>query len=63
MQAHEHARAVGTAGATDDAQLVLANGGQVRAVEGSFEGFKVTTNIDLLFARQVLETRRRDWLG
>src|SRR5207247_553564 len=39
MQAHEHARAVGTAGATDDAQLVLANGGQVRAVEGSFEGF------------------------
>jgi 2-C-methyl-D-erythritol 4-phosphate cytidylyltransferase len=63
MQAHEHARAVGTAGATDDAQLVLANGGQVRAVEGSFEGFKVTTNIDLLFAQQVLETRRRDWLG
>jgi len=63
MQAHEHAREVGTAGATDDAQLVLANGGQVRAVEGSFEGFKVTTNIDLLFAQQVLETRRRDWLG
>jgi 2-C-methyl-D-erythritol 4-phosphate cytidylyltransferase len=63
MQAHEHARAVGTAGATDDAQLVLANDGQVRAVEGSFEGFKVTTNIDLLFAQQVLETRRRDWLG
>jgi 2-C-methyl-D-erythritol 4-phosphate cytidylyltransferase len=61
--AHEHARAVGTEGATDDAQLVLASGGKVRAVEGTFEGFKVTTNIDLLFAQQVLESRRRDWLG
>lgn len=63
VQAHEHARAEGIEGATDDAQLVLANGGQVRAVEGSFEGFKVTTNIDWLFAQQVLEARRRGWLG
>jgi 2-C-methyl-D-erythritol 4-phosphate cytidylyltransferase len=63
MQAHEHARATGLEGATDDAQLVLANGGKVRAVEGSFEGFKVTTTIDWLFAQQVLEARRRGWLG
>jgi len=63
VRAHEHARAVGTQGATDDAQLVLASGGQVRAVEGTFEGFKVTTNIDLLFAERVLETRRQGWLG
>jgi 2-C-methyl-D-erythritol 4-phosphate cytidylyltransferase len=61
--AHEHARAEGIHEATDDAQLVLANGGQVRAVDGSFEGFKVTTNIDWLFAQQVLEARRRGWLG
>jgi 2-C-methyl-D-erythritol 4-phosphate cytidylyltransferase len=63
LKAHEHARANGTKGATDDAQLVLASGGQVRAVEGSFEGFKVTTNIDWLFAQQVLEARRRGWLA
>ena len=63
VRAHEHARAEGIEGATDDAQLVLASGGQVRAVEGSFEGFKVTTNIDWLFAQQVLEARRRGWLG
>lgn len=62
-QAHEHARATGAVNATDDAQLVLASGGQVRAVEGSNEGFKVTTNIDWLFAQQVLEARRRGWLG
>jgi 2-C-methyl-D-erythritol 4-phosphate cytidylyltransferase len=44
--------------ATDDAQLVLAVGGRVRCVEGSFEGFKVTTYVDWLFAQQVLEARR-----
>lgn len=63
VKAHEHARVMGIREATDDAQLVLASGGQVRAVEGAFEGFKVTTNIDLLFAQQVLEARRQDWLG
>jgi len=63
VEAHAHARAIGTTEATDDAQLVLASGGQVRAVEGTFEGFKVTTGIDLLFAQQVLETRRQGWLG
>ena len=63
MQAHEFARSTGAEGATDDAQLVLANGGQVRAVEGSSERFKITTNIDWLFAQQVLEARRRGWLG
>jgi 2-C-methyl-D-erythritol 4-phosphate cytidylyltransferase len=62
-KAHEHAREIGTTEATDDAQLVLASGGKVRAVEGTFEGFKVTTNIDWLFAQQVLEARRRGWLG
>jgi 2-C-methyl-D-erythritol 4-phosphate cytidylyltransferase len=58
-RAHEQARAAGLTSATDDAQLVLATGGQVRCVEGSFEGFKVTTYVDWLFAQQVLEARRR----
>jgi 2-C-methyl-D-erythritol 4-phosphate cytidylyltransferase len=61
VRAHQHALETGIQGATDDAQLVLASGGQVRAVEGTFEGFKVTTNIDLLFAQQVLEARRKGW--
>ncbi len=58
VRAHEHARAAGIEGATDDAQLVLAQGGRVRCVEGSFEGFKVTTYVDWLFAQQVLAARR-----
>lgn len=63
VKAHEFAAANGLEGATDDAQLVLASGGKVAAVEGSFEGFKVTTTIDWLFAQQVLEARRRGWLA
>jgi 2-C-methyl-D-erythritol 4-phosphate cytidylyltransferase len=58
-RAHEHARANGMEDATDDAQLVLSIGGQVRCVEGTFEGFKVTTYVDWLFAQQVLEARRQ----
>jgi 2-C-methyl-D-erythritol 4-phosphate cytidylyltransferase len=58
-RAHEHARATGMEDATDDAQLVLSIGGQVRCVEGTFEGFKVTTYVDWLFAQQVLEARRQ----
>jgi 2-C-methyl-D-erythritol 4-phosphate cytidylyltransferase len=58
-RAHKHARDAGIEGATDDAQLVLAIGGQVRCVDGTFEGFKVTTYVDWLFAQQVLEARRR----
>jgi 2-C-methyl-D-erythritol 4-phosphate cytidylyltransferase len=62
VRAHEHAREAGIVGATDDARLVLECGGKVAAVEGTFEGFKVTTNIDLLFAQSVLEARRKGWL-
>jgi 2-C-methyl-D-erythritol 4-phosphate cytidylyltransferase len=58
VQAHDAARAAGIEGATDDAQLVLAQGGQVRCVEGSFEGFKVTTYVDWLFAQAVLRAHR-----
>jgi 2-C-methyl-D-erythritol 4-phosphate cytidylyltransferase len=59
VNAHALAGAQGVEDATDDAQLVLAAGGQVRCVEGSFEGFKVTTYEDWLFAQQILEARRR----
>jgi len=62
LAAHEAAQASGIEGATDDAQLVLRAGGQVRCVEGSFEGFKVTTYEDWLFAEQILEARRRGQL-
>jgi 2-C-methyl-D-erythritol 4-phosphate cytidylyltransferase len=59
IRAHRHAREAGIESATDDAQLVLAIGQKVRCVEGTFEGFKVTTYVDWLFAQQVLEARRR----
>ena len=59
VHAHEEARRLGTTNATDDAQLVLAIGEKVRCIDGTFEGFKVTTYVDWLFAQQVLEARRR----
>jgi 2-C-methyl-D-erythritol 4-phosphate cytidylyltransferase len=59
VRAHAEAGEQGVDNATDDAQLVLRAGGQVRCVEGSFEGFKVTTYEDWLFAQQILEARRR----
>src|SRR5262249_38326000 len=43
--------------ATDDAALVEAVGGTVTVVEGSEEAFKVTTPIDLLLARAIVDLR------
>ncbi len=45
--------------ATDDSALVEALGGRVRVVEGSPENFKITNQLDLRHAEQVLAHRRQ----
>ena len=62
-QAHEHAKAPP---AHQRHGRCPAGAGERRTRcrrRGLNEGFKVTTNIDWLFAQQVLEARRRGWLG
>jgi 2-C-methyl-D-erythritol 4-phosphate cytidylyltransferase len=45
--------------ATDDSSLVEERGGRVRLVEGSPENFKITNQVDLRHAEQVLADRRQ----
>ena len=54
----QRAHAAGTAGATDDAQLVEALGLPVTTVPGSEEAFKVTRPLDLLLADALLRSPR-----
>ncbi len=58
VEAHQRASAAGTSNATDDAQLVLAAGGRVGVVEGSYANFKITTYEDFLFASTIVEHQR-----
>ncbi len=44
--------------ATDDASLVEANGGKIAMVPGSEENIKITTPLDLEFARLIFDRRR-----
>jgi 2-C-methyl-D-erythritol 4-phosphate cytidylyltransferase len=45
--------------ATDDSSLVEALAGRVRIVEGSPENFKITNQVDLRHAEQILADRRQ----
>jgi 2-C-methyl-D-erythritol 4-phosphate cytidylyltransferase len=58
LEAHRHAAASGVTSATDDAQLVLAAGGRVGVVEGSYTNFKITTYEDFLFASTIVDHQR-----
>jgi len=58
IEAHRLANESGVDGATDDAQLVLAAGGTVGVVEGSYQNFKITTYEDYLFASRLVEHQR-----
>ena len=58
LDAHRRAASNGVDGATDDAQLVLASGGTVGIVEGSYQNFKITTYEDYLFASRLVEHQR-----
>ena len=56
--AHRRAAESAVTAATDDAQLVLAAGGRVGVVEGSYSNFKITTYEDFLFASSIVEHER-----
>ena len=58
VEAHRRASEAGVAGATDDAQIVLAAGARVGVVEGSYANFKITTYEDFLFASTIVEHQR-----
>jgi 2-C-methyl-D-erythritol 4-phosphate cytidylyltransferase len=58
VDAHRRAAASAVKAATDDAQLVLAAGGRVGVVEGSYSNFKITTHEDFLFASRLVERER-----
>ncbi|MCC6848563.1 MAG: 2-C-methyl-D-erythritol 4-phosphate cytidylyltransferase [Deltaproteobacteria bacterium] len=58
VEAHRRAAQSDVSGATDDAQLVLAAGGRVGVVEGSYSNFKITTHEDYLFASRLVERER-----
>jgi 2-C-methyl-D-erythritol 4-phosphate cytidylyltransferase len=58
VDAHRRAAEAAVTAATDDAQLVLAAGGRVGIVEGSYSNFKITTYEDFLFASTLVERER-----
>jgi 2-C-methyl-D-erythritol 4-phosphate cytidylyltransferase len=58
VDAHRRAKDAGIGAATDDAQLLLAAGGRVGVVEGSYANFKITTYEDYLFASTIVEHQR-----
>ncbi len=58
VDAHRRAADSAVTAATDDAQLVLAAGGRVGIVEGSYSNFKITTYEDFLFASTLVERER-----
>jgi 2-C-methyl-D-erythritol 4-phosphate cytidylyltransferase len=58
VEAHRRAAQTDVKAATDDAQLVLAAGGRVGVVEGSYSNFKITTHEDFLFASRLVERER-----
>lgn len=55
LAAHESAHAKKIANATDDAQLVKANGRKVFLVSGNSMNFKVTTNDDLFILKSLMK--------
>lgn len=58
VAAHARAEACGIANATDDCALVLALNHPVRVVLGSEENIKITTELDLFLAEQILRSHR-----
>jgi 2-C-methyl-D-erythritol 4-phosphate cytidylyltransferase len=54
--AHEHAQKLGLQDVSDDCRLVLELGHKVHIVEGDERNIKITTELDLFIAEQLLRT-------
>ena len=59
LAAHEEASQSGFLG-TDDASLIERSGSKVHVVEGDYTNIKLTTPDDLLIAKAILESERRE---
>ena len=57
LKAHQNAYKNGIENATDDCQLVLIENHPVKIVKGSEENIKITTELDLYYAEQILRLR------
>jgi len=55
VEAHKKALEIGTFNASDDCKLVLDLGKQIHIVEGDERNFKITSELDLHFAKFVIE--------
>ncbi|HSX26979.1 MAG TPA: IspD/TarI family cytidylyltransferase, partial [Chlamydiales bacterium] len=58
LEAHERAERDGIVNATDDCQLVLRMGREVRVVRGDERNLKITTEFDFLLAKQINDRAR-----
>ncbi len=56
LEAHEKAIEAGIHNATDDCQLLLRLGKKIHIVAGEEQNIKITSEIDLLFANQILKS-------
>ncbi|MCH9631180.1 MAG: Bifunctional ribulose 5-phosphate reductase/CDP-ribitol pyrophosphorylase Bcs1 [Chlamydiia bacterium] len=57
LKAHQNAYKKGIENATDDCQLVLMEEHPVKIAEGSEENIKITTELDLYYAEQILRLK------
>ncbi|MBS0604932.1 MAG: bifunctional cytidylyltransferase/SDR family oxidoreductase [Verrucomicrobia bacterium] len=57
IQAHKQAQEWGSSNSSDDCSLVLREGRAVHVVEGSEENIKITSELDLFLAEQILRLR------
>jgi len=62
IRAHEQAIAEGIENASDDCRLVLQAGMPIQVVKGSEENLKITSELDLFIAEQLIFSRGRDML-
>jgi len=58
LQAHERALQMGLKGISDDCRLVLELGHPIHIVQGDEENIKITTELDLFLAEQILRLQR-----
>ena len=58
LQAHQHALSKGLVNRTDDCSLVLDMGHPVHITAGNEENIKITTQLDLCLAEQILRLKR-----
>jgi len=57
LQAHLHAQQMGYSNSSDDCSLILMQGHPIHIVQGNEENIKITSELDLFLAEQILRLR------